>query len=262
MQERCGSNYVCLEITVYSLHSLLLKQTTPLQYILTRLIYSGRLTAQMVRKEKIAKTITNAIVKSDETTKHHPPARGWRTFLKASFTIYAIELRQYAEEDFVRLRQTWQIDREQYEGSFENHEGTGKTALQINGTMGYSGSTFFTTSDQKYLVKSVPRHFEHSFFKEDFLPVYVKYMNENLDSLIVRIADFLEVNDAYRWSPGLLLGFAPSHHIVMENLLVGRDEGQAYGKNLTLQKGDTHDQQEGQKHQNKQTDDGQKELWK
>ena len=32
---------------------------------------------------------------------------------------------------------------------------------------GYSGSTFFSTKDFRYLIKSVPRHFEHSFFKDE-----------------------------------------------------------------------------------------------
>ena len=40
------------------------------------------------------------------------------------------------------------------------------------------------------------------------------------------------IDDVFRFSLGVLLGLAPSHHIVMENLLVGRDEGESKGKDL------------------------------
>lgn len=217
--------------------------------------------SSMSRKDKIAQAITSAILHPHGTTKDRSAVRRWRKLLKALFTLYSIELKQHAEDDFIRLRQTWAIDDEHYLGSFEIHEGKDKTALKTKGTMGYSGSTFFTTSDEKYLVKSVPRHFEHSFFKDDFLPTYVEYMDEHLNSLIIRIADFLAADDAYRWSPGMLFGFAPSHHIVMENLLVGRDEGQAYGKDLISQQRDTQDQQ--QKNRNKKdAEDEVDEVWK
>lgn len=88
--------------------------------------------------------------------------------------------------------------------------------------MGYSGSTFYTTEDSHYLVKSVPRHFEHSFFKHDLLPRYVDYMYNNPGALLVRITDFLEVA---QHSVGNTLGLAPSHHIVMQNILYGKPGG-------------------------------------
>lgn len=40
--------------------------------------------------------------------------------------------------------------------------------------MGYSGSSFFRTADNRYLIKSIPRAFEHSFFREDLLVPYVR----------------------------------------------------------------------------------------
>ncbi|KAF2966112.1 hypothetical protein GQX73_g7461 [Xylaria multiplex] len=86
--------------------------------------------------------------------------------------------------------------------------------------MGYSGSTFFRTIDGAYLVKSVPRHFEHDFFKNELLLPYAEYMKNNPESLLIRITDFLE--RAHK-SLGELLGLAPSHHIVMENILYGQD---------------------------------------
>lgn len=214
----------------------------------------------MSRKERIAACITKAILLSDDATKSRSAARRWRKFLKALFTLYSIQLSQYSEDNFVRLRKIWEIEDAQYTASFKAREGKGQTALQIQGTMGYSGSTFFTTSDEKYLVKSVPRHFEHSFFKYDFLPAYVGYMAEHLDSLIIRIADFLAVDDAYGYSPGILFGFAPSHHIIMENLLVGRNEGQAYGKKLVLQRDDAQNQQQQRRNSEENNEDD--ELWK
>lgn len=119
-----------------------------------------------------------------------------------------------------------------YRASFTPNENDRQSSLQAKGDMGYSGSTFFTTSDAKYLIKSVPRHFEHTFFRDDLLKPYADYVSNNLSSLLIRITDFLAVNDAYKVSPGFLLGLAPSHHIVMENLLIGKEEGERRAKKL------------------------------
>lgn len=85
--------------------------------------------------------------------------------------------------------------------------------------MGFSGSTFFRTHDAAYLVKSVPRQFEHSFFKDDLLLPYVDYMRATPASLLIRITDFLE---CLQHTLGSLAGLAPTHHIVMENILYGQ----------------------------------------
>ena len=90
------------------------------------------------------------------------------------------------------------------------------------GDMGYSGSTFFTTTNNTYLVKSIPRHFEYSFFKNDLLLPYAEYMHDNPSSLLVRITDFLACN---QWSLGTALALAPTHHIIMENIKTGEGEG-------------------------------------
>ncbi|CAI4218945.1 unnamed protein product [Parascedosporium putredinis] len=87
--------------------------------------------------------------------------------------------------------------------------------------MGFSGSTFFETRDAKYLIKSVPRHSEHSFFKNDLLEPYEAHMASHHDSLLVRVFDFL---GAVGPSIGRFLRLAPSHHIVMENILCGKGE--------------------------------------
>lgn len=97
--------------------------------------------------------------------------------------------------------------------------------------MGYSGSTFFTTHDAKYLVKSIPRHFEHSFFKNDMLVPYAEYMLNNPTSLLCRITNFLEYMQG---SLGHTLGLAPGHHIAMENILYGKDADDADWENFDL----------------------------
>jgi len=93
--------------------------------------------------------------------------------------------------------------------------------------MGYSGSTFFHTHDGAYLIKSIPRHFEHSFFRDDMLLPYADHMQANLTSLLVRITDFLQ---CVQQSLGSIFGFAPSHHIVMENITYGINEDRRRNK--------------------------------
>ena len=82
--------------------------------------------------------------------------------------------------------------------------------------------TFFTTLNSKYLIKSLPREFEQSFFRDRLLEPYAEHMRFNKDSLLVRITDLLH-------SPlptiGAFIGAVPSHHIVMENILYGRTSG-------------------------------------
>lgn len=80
--------------------------------------------------------------------------------------------------------------------------------------------------DQKYLVKSVPRHHEYTFFRNDLLDTYAAHMAAHPRSLLVRICDFLA-------SSGLAIGhqlsMAPSHHIVMENIMYGKPEAESEG---------------------------------
>jgi hypothetical protein len=87
------------------------------------------------------------------------------------------------------------------------------------GDLGYSGSTFFTTPNSKFLIKSLPRHFEQSFFRTRLLDPYVEHMELNNDSLLVRITDLLHAPSP---TIGAALGTAPGHHIVMENILYGK----------------------------------------
>lgn len=79
--------------------------------------------------------------------------------------------------------------------------------------------TFFTTPNSKFLIKSLPRAFEQSFFRDRLLGPYVEHMELNEDSLLVRITDLLYCPTA---TLGAAIGAAPSHHIVMENILYGK----------------------------------------
>ena len=123
------------------------------------------------------------------------------------------------EDEFKSLRENWKIGEDDYSKSFQDEDGKGSALVSI-GDKGFSGSTFFNTSDGKYLVKSVPRHFEHSFFKDELLVPYANHMRLNLDSLLVRITDFLEAKS----NVGSTFGAAPSHHIVMENTKFGEKD--------------------------------------
>ncbi|KAK3495236.1 uncharacterized protein B0T23DRAFT_412103 [Neurospora hispaniola] len=69
-----------------------------------------------------------------------------------------------------------------------------------------------------------PTPLEHSFFREDLLTPYVEYMATHPRSLLVRICDFL---GASGYSLGRILRLAPSHHIVMENIMYGRGQFEA-----------------------------------
>jgi len=158
------------------------------------------------------------------------------------FTIWRLPLRKIKEAVFRELREGWGVGENDYLRSFggqqtrsrcgsgghlntEDENGTG-TALITMGDMGYSGSSFFVTSDAHYLIKSVPRKFEHSFFRDDLLDPYVSHLSSNPSSLLVRICDFLECS---RVTIGGSLGYAPTHHIIMENVLYGQEEASKKG---------------------------------
>lgn len=84
--------------------------------------------------------------------------------------------------------------------------------------------TFFGTFDGHYVIKSLPRHFEYTFFQSDLLQPYYDYMRDHPDSILVWITDYLI-------SPyvtlGTIFGCTPAHHIIMENILCGRSDDPA-----------------------------------
>ena len=84
--------------------------------------------------------------------------------------------------------------------------------------------TFFGTNDGCFVIKSIPRHFEHSFFQEELLEPYYAHMTEHPDSLLVWITDYIV---APYTTLGTLFGCTPAHHIVMENILCGKAEDPA-----------------------------------
>ncbi|KAF3067269.1 putative phosphatidylinositol-4-phosphate 5-kinase core protein [Daldinia childiae] len=178
----------------------------------------------MTRRETlISRSIVYAILTAKEDGR---PARKPSLLRRALrlFYLYWLSFRLVREDLFKPLRGIWMINEDSYKASFnvrKQIDKKNKGVLIPMGDMGYSGSTFFCTNDGAYLVKSVPRHFEHDFFKNDMLIPYTDHMRVNRSSLLVHITNFLE--STHR-TIGTLLGLAPSHHIVMENILYGQDQ--------------------------------------
>lgn len=154
----------------------------------------------------------------------------------AFFAVFNLALARYRAGLFRKLRnEIWGIEEEEYKESFRSPSHNKRTDLIAVGDLGYSGSvcyasdvpvylltisqTFFTTPNSKFLLKSLPRRFEQSFFRDRLLDPYVEHMELNPGSLLVRITDLL-----YSPAPtiGAALGAAPGHHIVMENILYGK----------------------------------------
>lgn len=155
------------------------------------------------RQRIIAQSITRAIL-------HAQLPAGFFARIPSIFYIYWLRLECLRDDLFAALHVAWQLSPSDYHASFSS-----ENALQPMAEMGYSGSTFFTTSDCKYLIKSVPRRFEHTFFRDDMLLPYADHMRNNPQSLLIRITDFLQCE---QYSIGFIFGLAPSHHIVMENI--------------------------------------------
>ncbi|KAH8902437.1 SAICAR synthase-like protein [Coniochaeta sp. PMI_546] len=181
----------------------------------------------MGRQEAIARSIVLALING--TQRRSRNALAWiLAFFSAFFSLYQLHFEKVRPTDFANLRRNhWDVTDDAYLDSFcpEGEEKPGES-LKAIGDMGFSGSTFYATADQKYLIKSVPRHSEHSFFRDDLLTPYVQHMAAQPRSLLVRISDFLA---SPRLSLGKILRLAPSHHIVMENIMYGQKEAKARG---------------------------------
>ncbi|KAI6785484.1 uncharacterized protein J7T54_007127 [Emericellopsis cladophorae] len=134
--------------------------------------------------------------------------------------LLKLHLTLFRPADFTSLRSNvWNIDEDDYVSSFQEGE------LVPVGNLGYSGSTFFTTRDGRFLIKSLPRRFEYKFFSEDLFVPYLEHMEAHPDALLVRITD---MPYAKYHSVGGILGAAPPCHIVMENLLQGEEEWETF----------------------------------
>lgn len=167
------------------------------------------------RDKKISRSIVSAI--NNDNRKQRKVSQQALQSIRAFFYIYSLVLAKHRPDLFEKLKEkTWNISQDEYLSSFHIED-----ALKAMGDMGYSGSTFFNTQDNKYLIKSIPRQFEHSFFRDDLLEPYVSHMEANPSSLLVRITDFVAW---YYKSLGGIFGFAPTYHLIMENLLVGQQE--------------------------------------
>lgn len=168
-----------------------------------------------LRTNRISRSILRAIFRDDANDERSLLAR-----LFALFALFQLALQRFRALDFRRLRQeVWQLDNDEYRESFRSPNRRAG-ALKPVGDLGYSGSTFFTTPNAKFLIKSLPRRFEYTFFQRDLLDPYLAHMHRHPNSLLVRITDFLEAAPA---ALGSLLGLAPAHHMVMENVLYGKD---------------------------------------
>ncbi|KAI9711527.1 MAG: hypothetical protein M1820_002091 [Bogoriella megaspora] len=170
------------------------------------------------REDLIGRSILKSIFENqtDEST------RSLLNKIKSAFTFLQLLLTRFRHDLFSKLRRDiWRLDEAEYRESFKrDREGGTKAKLIPVGDLGYSGSTFFTTPNSKFLIKSLPRRFEHDFFRSDLLPHYYHHMSEHPDSLLVRITDLLHAPPPQL---GVLFGAAPSHHIVMENAMYGRE---------------------------------------
>ncbi|KAL5333254.1 hypothetical protein BJX70DRAFT_403785 [Aspergillus crustosus] len=166
------------------------------------------------RQKAISRSVQRALFRSKELR---------RTFIQrilAFFRIFYLTLFRYEPELFRKLRsEVWSISEEEYLASFR---GENKKAIPLEpmGDLGYSGSTFFRTSNSAFLIKSIPRHFEHSFFREDLLEPYHEFMRNHPESLLVWITDYIYA--PYR-SIGSILRTSPAHHIIMENVSYGKE---------------------------------------
>ncbi|KAK4185057.1 phosphatidylinositol-4-phosphate 5-kinase-domain-containing protein [Podospora australis] len=188
----------------------------------------------MGRQEKIARSIVRALVwpnfNGNQKRSNSNPLRLMLALFSAFFSLYQLLLLKIRPADFAKLRREhWDVSDDDYIESFrppQSEAGKEEEGLTAIGDMGFSGSTFYATADQKYLVKSVPRHSEHSFFRDDLLTPYVQYMATHPRSLLVRICDFLGASGS---SVGRIFRMAPSHHIVMENIMYGKDEAKKRG---------------------------------
>ncbi|KAK5158654.1 hypothetical protein BJ546DRAFT_978330 [Cryomyces antarcticus] len=168
----------------------------------------------MGRQTSIARSILRAVFCNSQTDKKRLLSR-----IIIFLALFQRTLARFREDLFESLRiDVWEIDEDEYRESFRK---PGKRSrLNPIGDLGYSGSTFFTTPNSKFLIKSVPRRFEYSFFRDDMLQPYYEHMRSHPSSLLVRITDFLYT--PYHTLGGWL-GLAPTHHIIMENILFGKE---------------------------------------
>ena len=97
----------------------------------------------MGRKEKIARSIVRAIVKSNGTNKQRSTLLGRiLAFFSLFFSLYQLLLRKIRPADFANLRRKhWNVTDDDYVESFQADDGGGEEeSLNAIGDMGFSGS--------------------------------------------------------------------------------------------------------------------------
>ncbi|KAG5923431.1 hypothetical protein E4U42_004962 [Claviceps africana] len=168
--------------------------------------------------------ITHAIARALDN-ENDRKARTWGKSISnffGLFSLFHLDLTRHQYADFHTLRHDfWDIDDDDYASSFRSHPPGAQEcvpSLEPAGNLGYSGSSFFHTTDGKYLVKSLDRASESDFFVQELCDPYAAHMRTHPSSLLIRITDMLY---APRATIGTILGIQPRHYIVMENLLHG-----------------------------------------
>ncbi|KAH6895876.1 hypothetical protein B0T10DRAFT_228316 [Thelonectria olida] len=206
-----------------------------------------------IRSSRISASIARAILRRYSTAANRSIVR----IILSFFRFFKLFLSRYRPIDFLALRDdVWELDEDEYAESFKAPGDEEEASRRRNGRhhkpedyvaqlvpagdLGYSGSTFFTTPNAKYLIKSLPRRFEHDFFVNELLEPYIAHMRAEPHSLLVRITDLIYAPHA---SIGGALGTAPTHHIIMENLLFGKgaeetDEGKERWETYDLKPND------------------------
>ncbi|KAJ5432202.1 uncharacterized protein N7458_011358 [Penicillium daleae] len=148
------------------------------------------------RQSALTKSIQAGLLRDPDRFKK----TAWGHFI-AFFTLYRIKLIRF-EEDLLR--------------NFGEKFGT---STKMTTRPASAQRTFFGTLDGHYVIKSLPRHFEYTFFQTDLLEPYYDYMRDHPDAVLVWITDYLI-------SPyvtlGTIFGCTPAHHIIMENILCGK----------------------------------------
>lgn len=105
----------------------------------------------------------------EETTQHFPPGAETPPF----------KWKDYAPRVFQRLREQFGIDNSDYLLSL-----TGDAALRLLGSPGKSGSVFFLSDDDRFLVKTVRK--EEMRLLLELIPRYFRHMGANPGTLLVR----------------------------------------------------------------------------
>ncbi|KAM4054403.1 phosphatidylinositol-4-phosphate 5-Kinase domain-containing protein [Hirsutella rhossiliensis] len=178
------------------------------------------------RTSRISASVADAVTAPDQHVETKGVLDGAVKAFVSFFCLFRLSMTRYRSSDFLQLRRDiWELDDDEYRDSFRLSSSPDASTQRVPaGDLGYSGSTFFTTPNDMYLVKSLPRRFEHQFFAHDLFDVYTAHMRRCPDSLLVRIVDMVYTPRA---TLGGLLGTAPTHHVVMENLLYrGLPDGQ------------------------------------